>query len=243
MSAVGPERPQSVPPGPQARHATYGIRKCFLFLLQCQLTLVVIQVRWRQHRHRPLPTCGFAQGAVESQRWEAGRMQYSQGAPQSFFENPWAFGDDPVGTIVSPSGPSSSRPGQEHRCGHRARQNLTVLSGPFWSSSSLAWSSCRHCSVPLTSCGCPAFATLCSGEKLAVPPCPGRQGWDVASCPRSPGSGSPAHCLPLPAQGPREGLPLVLSLLPASPALASKTPQRLPTWELGDGGSQSPRLT
>ncbi|XP_063575007.1 transmembrane protein 94 isoform X13 [Pongo abelii] len=27
----------------QARHATYGIRKCFLFLLQCQLTLVVIQ--------------------------------------------------------------------------------------------------------------------------------------------------------------------------------------------------------
>lgn len=170
-------------------------------------------------------------------------MQYSQGAPQSFFENPWAFGDDPVGTIVSPSSPSSSRPGQEHRCGHRARQNLTVLSGPSWSSSSLAWSSCRHCSVPLTSCGCPAFATLCSGEKLAVPPCPGRQGWDVASCPRSPGSGSPAHCLPLPAQGPREGLPLVLSLLPASPALASKTPQRLPTWELGDGGSQSPRLT
>ncbi|KAJ8363626.1 hypothetical protein SKAU_G00124570 [Synaphobranchus kaupii] len=27
----------------QARHTTYGIRKCFLFLLQCQLTLVVIQ--------------------------------------------------------------------------------------------------------------------------------------------------------------------------------------------------------
>ncbi|XP_036853025.1 transmembrane protein 94 isoform X7 [Manis javanica] len=27
----------------QARHATYGVRKCFLFLLQCQLTLVVIQ--------------------------------------------------------------------------------------------------------------------------------------------------------------------------------------------------------
>ncbi|XP_053231853.1 transmembrane protein 94 isoform X1 [Podarcis raffonei] len=27
----------------QARHATYGIRKCFLFLLQCQLTLVIIQ--------------------------------------------------------------------------------------------------------------------------------------------------------------------------------------------------------
>uniref|UniRef100_A0A5F8GF47 Transmembrane protein 94 n=1 Tax=Monodelphis domestica TaxID=13616 RepID=A0A5F8GF47_MONDO len=27
----------------QARHATYGIRKCFLFLLQCQLTLVVMQ--------------------------------------------------------------------------------------------------------------------------------------------------------------------------------------------------------
>ncbi|KAM9210912.1 transmembrane protein 94 isoform 7-T8 [Dugong dugon] len=27
----------------QARHATYGIRKCFLFLLQCQLMLVVIQ--------------------------------------------------------------------------------------------------------------------------------------------------------------------------------------------------------
>lgn len=27
----------------QARHATYGIRKCFLFLLQCQLSLVVIQ--------------------------------------------------------------------------------------------------------------------------------------------------------------------------------------------------------
>ncbi|XP_038597863.1 transmembrane protein 94 isoform X1 [Tachyglossus aculeatus] len=27
----------------QARHATYGIRKCFLFLLQCQLALVVIQ--------------------------------------------------------------------------------------------------------------------------------------------------------------------------------------------------------
>ncbi|KAB0400688.1 hypothetical protein E2I00_008313, partial [Balaenoptera physalus] len=27
----------------EARHATYGIRKCFLFLLQCQLTLVVIQ--------------------------------------------------------------------------------------------------------------------------------------------------------------------------------------------------------
>lgn len=37
----------------QARHATYGIRKCFLFLLQCQLTLVVIQVRWGQHGHRP----------------------------------------------------------------------------------------------------------------------------------------------------------------------------------------------
>ncbi|XP_029456392.1 transmembrane protein 94 isoform X2 [Rhinatrema bivittatum] len=28
----------------QARHATYGIRKCFLFLLQCQLTLVIIQI-------------------------------------------------------------------------------------------------------------------------------------------------------------------------------------------------------
>ncbi|EHB10775.1 hypothetical protein GW7_04468 [Heterocephalus glaber] len=28
----------------QARHATYGIRKCFLFLLQCQLTLMVIQL-------------------------------------------------------------------------------------------------------------------------------------------------------------------------------------------------------
>ncbi|XP_075702067.1 transmembrane protein 94 isoform X2 [Rhinoderma darwinii] len=27
----------------QARHATYGIRKCFLFLLQCQLTLVNVQ--------------------------------------------------------------------------------------------------------------------------------------------------------------------------------------------------------
>uniref|UniRef100_A0A4W3GK90 Transmembrane protein 94 n=1 Tax=Callorhinchus milii TaxID=7868 RepID=A0A4W3GK90_CALMI len=27
----------------QARHTTYGIRKCFLFLLQCQLTLVFIQ--------------------------------------------------------------------------------------------------------------------------------------------------------------------------------------------------------
>ncbi|XP_017339596.1 transmembrane protein 94 isoform X2 [Ictalurus punctatus] len=27
----------------QARHTTYGIRKCFLFLLQCQLTLVLIQ--------------------------------------------------------------------------------------------------------------------------------------------------------------------------------------------------------
>ncbi|XP_028825640.1 transmembrane protein 94 isoform X2 [Denticeps clupeoides] len=27
----------------QARHMTYGIRKCFLFLLQCQLTLVIIQ--------------------------------------------------------------------------------------------------------------------------------------------------------------------------------------------------------
>ncbi|XP_044309887.1 transmembrane protein 94 isoform X1 [Varanus komodoensis] len=27
----------------QARHATYGIRKCFLFLLQCQLALVIIQ--------------------------------------------------------------------------------------------------------------------------------------------------------------------------------------------------------
>ncbi|XP_041938514.1 transmembrane protein 94 isoform X1 [Alosa sapidissima] len=27
----------------QARHTTYGIRKCFLFLLQCQLTLVIIQ--------------------------------------------------------------------------------------------------------------------------------------------------------------------------------------------------------
>ncbi|GAB1297067.1 Transmembrane protein 94 [Apodemus speciosus] len=27
----------------QARHAAYGVRKCFLFLLQCQLTLVVIQ--------------------------------------------------------------------------------------------------------------------------------------------------------------------------------------------------------
>ncbi|KAM7334585.1 hypothetical protein ACRRTK_007905 [Alexandromys fortis] len=29
----------------QARHATYGIRKCFLFLLQCQLTLVIIQTQ------------------------------------------------------------------------------------------------------------------------------------------------------------------------------------------------------
>uniref|UniRef100_A0A671URN8 Transmembrane protein 94 n=1 Tax=Sparus aurata TaxID=8175 RepID=A0A671URN8_SPAAU len=29
----------------QARHTTYGIRKCFLFLLQCQLSLVIIQVR------------------------------------------------------------------------------------------------------------------------------------------------------------------------------------------------------
>nr|XP_033817348.1 transmembrane protein 94 isoform X2 [Geotrypetes seraphini] len=28
----------------QARHATYGIRKCFLFLLQCQLNLVIIQI-------------------------------------------------------------------------------------------------------------------------------------------------------------------------------------------------------
>lgn len=28
----------------QARHTTYGIRKCFLFLLQCQLSLVIIQV-------------------------------------------------------------------------------------------------------------------------------------------------------------------------------------------------------
>lgn len=27
----------------QARHLTYGIRKCFLFLLQCQLSLVIIQ--------------------------------------------------------------------------------------------------------------------------------------------------------------------------------------------------------
>ncbi|XP_044155943.1 transmembrane protein 94 isoform X1 [Bufo gargarizans] len=27
----------------QARHATYSIRKCFLFLLQCQLTLVIVQ--------------------------------------------------------------------------------------------------------------------------------------------------------------------------------------------------------
>ncbi|KAM9296341.1 transmembrane protein 94 [Gastrophryne carolinensis] len=27
----------------QARHSTYGIRKCFLFLLQCQLTLVIVQ--------------------------------------------------------------------------------------------------------------------------------------------------------------------------------------------------------
>nr|XP_043869091.1 transmembrane protein 94 isoform X1 [Solea senegalensis] len=27
----------------QARHTTYGIRKCFLFLLQCQLSLVIIQ--------------------------------------------------------------------------------------------------------------------------------------------------------------------------------------------------------
>ncbi|CAJ0950413.1 unnamed protein product [Ranitomeya imitator] len=27
----------------QARNATYGIRKCFLFLLQCQLTLVIVQ--------------------------------------------------------------------------------------------------------------------------------------------------------------------------------------------------------
>lgn len=29
----------------QARHTTYGIRKCFLFLLQCQLSLVLIQVK------------------------------------------------------------------------------------------------------------------------------------------------------------------------------------------------------
>lgn len=29
----------------QARHTTYGIRKSFLFLLQCQLSLVIIQVR------------------------------------------------------------------------------------------------------------------------------------------------------------------------------------------------------
>ncbi|XP_072846654.1 transmembrane protein 94 isoform X10 [Pogona vitticeps] len=29
----------------QARHATYGIRKCFLFLLQCQLALVIIQTQ------------------------------------------------------------------------------------------------------------------------------------------------------------------------------------------------------
>ena len=29
----------------QARHTTYGIRKCFLFLLQCQLSLVILQVR------------------------------------------------------------------------------------------------------------------------------------------------------------------------------------------------------
>ncbi|KAK5876384.1 hypothetical protein CesoFtcFv8_025743 [Champsocephalus esox] len=27
----------------QARHTTYGIRKCFLFLLQCQLSLVILQ--------------------------------------------------------------------------------------------------------------------------------------------------------------------------------------------------------
>ncbi|XP_069510906.1 transmembrane protein 94 isoform X3 [Ambystoma mexicanum] len=27
----------------QARHSTYGIRKCFLFLLQCQLTLAIVQ--------------------------------------------------------------------------------------------------------------------------------------------------------------------------------------------------------
>lgn len=32
----------------QARHTTYGIRKCFLFLLQCQLALVIIQVRKKQ---------------------------------------------------------------------------------------------------------------------------------------------------------------------------------------------------
>ena len=31
----------------QARHTTYGIRKCFLFLLQCQLSLVIIQVGGR----------------------------------------------------------------------------------------------------------------------------------------------------------------------------------------------------
>lgn len=29
----------------QARHTTSGIRKCFLFLLQCQLSLVIVQVR------------------------------------------------------------------------------------------------------------------------------------------------------------------------------------------------------
>ncbi|KAK7919532.1 hypothetical protein WMY93_010816 [Mugilogobius chulae] len=29
----------------QARHTTYGIRKCFLFLLQCQLSLVIIQTQ------------------------------------------------------------------------------------------------------------------------------------------------------------------------------------------------------
>lgn len=46
---------------PQARHATYGIRKCFLFLLQCQLMLVIIQVSWAR---RALPsTCSIAHPA------------------------------------------------------------------------------------------------------------------------------------------------------------------------------------
>ncbi|KAJ6660318.1 hypothetical protein lerEdw1_017741 [Lerista edwardsae] len=37
----------------QARHATYGIRKCFLFLLQCQLALVIIQGEMNVEKARP----------------------------------------------------------------------------------------------------------------------------------------------------------------------------------------------
>lgn len=126
--------------------------------------------------------------------------------------NPWAFGNDPISRTAAPVAPDPLG-----MSGHRARQpwgsrhptvcqNLILLAGLSWSSSCLAWFSCRRCSAPPTSCGCPAFATLCSGESRAAPPGPGRRG--------RPGSARPAQC-----SRPRHrrhwgGLSLVLSHLP-----------------------------